>query len=222
MEYNTENIDQYLSGELSEPEVRAFEEKMKSDENFAYEVELHQTAIRVVQYPNFMREIKNVRKEIAAEDKPSTKGKKETPVVEQPKRPRTIRRLLAIAASLLLIAFAWFLIQNFQESDSPLAMTSTEIIDINGGGTKGEGDIETPLQQGIEYFNKKEYKNAITSFDQTIRENPNRRAEAQFLKADALYRMDKKPEAKAVLQSIRQSDSQQLYNKAQSILEKYK
>ncbi len=234
MQYNTENIDRYLSGELSEQEVKVFEEKMEGDEDFAYEVELHQTAVQVVQYPNFMRELKQVRREIAEEDKVSnlqpkendmeriSKGEEETPVIDiKTKRFFNIRRLMTIAASLLLIAISYFTIPILKQQTSPMAMTSVDIVNILGGGTKGES-TKTPLQQGIEYFKNKEYQTAIPLFDQVIRENPNRRAEAQFLKADALHRLKRKEEARAVLQSIKQSDKEQLYNKAQSILENYK
>lgn len=221
MEYNTEHIDQYLNGELSEPEVKAFEQKMRADKDFAYEVQLQDAAIQVIQYPNFMKDMRDLRNEIAEEES-KTDHKEETPVVTmKPKRSR-IRQLLSVAASLLLIALAYFIFQKFQPPATPMAMTSTKIINILGGGTKGENTTKTPLQQGIEHFENKEYQTAIPLFDQVIRENPNRRAEAQFLKADALHRLKRKEEARAVLQSIKQSDKEQLYNKAQSILENYK
>jgi len=209
MKYDTTHIDQYLNGELSESEVKIFEEKMRADKDFAYEVKLQDAAIQVIQYPNFMNEMKNVRDEIAAEE--------ETPVVQKKhKRFSIIRRLLPIAAMLLLIPSFYFL----WPSSNPIAATTTQIINFESG-TKGDA-AKTPLQQGINLFNDKNYQAAIPFFDQVIRETPNKRADAQFLKADALHRLDRKEEAKAVLQSIEQSDDEQFYNKAQSILEKYK
>lgn len=235
MEYNTENIDKYLNGELSESEVKAFEEKMKVDKDFAYEVELQDAAIQVIQYPNFMKEMKNVRDEIALEDESptfnqsienskapttDTQKEKETPVVKmKPKRSPIIRRLLTIAASLLLIISTYFIIP--KSSHSPMAATTDLIIKFESG-TKGDDITTTPLQQGIELFKNEDYQGAIPFFDQVIRENPNKRTDAQFLKAEALHYLDKKDEARAVLQSIKKSDNEKHYEEAQLILEKYK
>jgi len=216
MKYDTEHIDQYLNGELSESEVIAFEEKTRTDKDFAYEVELQDAAIQVIQYPNFMKEMKNVRDEIAAES--ATGVKEETPVVEMKPKRSYIRPLLAIAASLLLLILAYFIIP--KPPNSPMAATTDLIIKFESS-TKGDNTAKTPLQEGIEHFEKEDYQAAIPLFDQVIRETPNRRAEAQFLKADALHRLDKKEEARTVLENIKKTDNEQYYEQAQLILEKY-
>jgi len=238
MKFDTEHINQYLNGQLSESEVKALEEKMETDEDFAYEVELHQMAIQVVQYPNFMREIKNVRHEIALEDespalnqsiengdtsKTYPQKERETPIIEmKPKRPLIIRRLLAVAASLLLIILSYYTVSLLQQPSSPMASTTDLIIKFESGTKGEEGAEKTPLQQGIEFFEDKKYQNAIPLFDQVIRENPNKRTDAQFLKAEALHYLGRKDDARTVLQSIRKADDEKHYEEAQLILDNWK
>jgi len=185
---------------------------------------LQETAIQVIQYPNFMAEIKNVRREIAVEESPTlnqqredndvskthSQKERETPVVEMKSKHSLIRRLLATAASLLLIFLAYYLISTFQQSSSPMASTTNLIIKFESG-RKGEGIKESPLQQGIELFKDEDYQDAIPLFDQVIRETPIKRADAQFLKAHALHNLDRKDEARAVLQSIKKADNEKHY-----------
>jgi len=63
MKYDTQQIDKYLDGELSQPEVNNFEAEMKSDKDFAYEVKLQQTARETVEYANFMDKVERIRSE---------------------------------------------------------------------------------------------------------------------------------------------------------------
>jgi len=218
MKYDAEHIDQYLNGELSKAEVKAFEEKISTDKDFAYEVELQEAAIQAIQYPNFMRGIKNVRNEIATE--PTIGDKAKTSVVEmKPKRSRTIRRLLTIAATLLLIILAYFILP--KSPHNPMAATTDLIIKFESGD-KGGDTRKTPLQEGIKLFETGDYQAAIPLFDQVIRENPNKRTDAQFLKADALHHLGRKDDARAVLQSIKKVDNEKHYKEAQMILKKYK
>jgi len=126
-----------------------------------------------------MREMKNVRDEIALEDESPTLNQPiengdtsktypqkegETPIIEmKPKRPPIMRRLLAIAASLLLIFLAYHLIPTFQKPSSPIAATTDLIIKFESGTKGGEGIEKTPLQQGIELFeNEKIQTNLLT------------------------------------------------------------
>lgn len=233
MKYHTTHIDKYLNGELSQSEVKAFEEEMKVDKDFAYEVELQDAAIQVIQYPNFMREIKNVRNEIAVEDEnptlnqqikdkeaPTTDSQKEreTPVIKtKSKRSLIIRRLLTIAASLLLIAVAYFLLPQ-----NPMADTTQVLADKAISQTKGN-DTPTTMtlyQQSVKLFESGEYESAIKLFDQVIQEDADKRAAAKFFKADALHRLGRKDEVRAVLESIEKDAP--LYDKAQTVLKKYK
>jgi len=217
----TDRIEQFLDGEMTAEQEAAFKAQVKTDRDLAREVEAHLLATEGIQYFQETKEIKAEKSKVStssATEKLSRAAIENQKIIKKPKRSDNIRRLLAIAASFLLLILAYFMIP--KSPHSPMAETTTQIIKFESG-TRGENTTKTPLQQGIEYFGKEEYENAIPLFDQTIRENPNRRAEAQFLKADALHRMDKKPEAKAVLQSITKTDNEQYYNKAQSILEKY-
>ncbi len=102
MKYDTDQIEKYIAGKLSGAEVKAFEQRLKEDKDFAYEVRLHQTAIETVQYASFMKRVEKVREDIAEE---------ETPVIPiQSNRRKNMRWILAIAASLLIIPLLYFLI----------------------------------------------------------------------------------------------------------------
>lgn len=211
----TEIIQQYLEGEMTPQEVSNFEEQVKTDSDLAYELKLHQVAIAGVAHGEAIRFQEFKARMSAIEND----AKNETPLASlKPKPTNTVRRLLAIAAMLLLVFAAYLLWP--KTAATPMASVSTELIAFNESGTKSTAPNtpKTTLQEGIQLFKDKNYEAAIPLFDQTIQKNSNKRATAQFLKADALYRLGRKKEARTVLQSIRAADDERLYNAAQSIL----
>lgn len=216
MQY-TEKIERYLAGEMTAQEAAAFEQQVKTDSNLAYEVKLHQLAIAGVQhdenarFQDFKARMKAIEEEEVEES--------ETPVVSlKPERPNMIRRLFAVAAMFVLVLAAYLLWP--KTAANPMASLSKELIAFNESGTKGTAPDtpKTALQEGIQLFKNKEYKAAISLFDQVIQGNPDKRATAQFLKADALYRLGNKAEANTVLQSIRKVDDERIYRSAQAVL----
>jgi len=220
MKYDTEYIDKYLNGELSESEAKTFEEKMKADKDFAYEVELQDAAIQAIQYPKFVNKMNNIYKRIR-EDDPPVKEKQPTPVVEmKPKPPYNLRWLVAVAASLLLIILAYFLLP--KQTANPIAAITQELTEKAMSNTKGD-DAPPSMslyQESVKLFKNGEYKSAIKSFDQVIQEDEDKRAAAKLFKADALHRLDRKDEVRAVLESI--DENAPLYQKAQKVIKKYR
>lgn len=225
----TEIIDKYLDDEMTPQEATDFREQVKTNPELAREVKLHQLAIIGIQHSEEARFEKSKARMKAIE----SEIEKETPIKKiKPKRSSNIRWLRAIAASLLLIAFAYFLFSHLnltsqnqiadnQNVEELLASSTKEYIKAEeqnihrGNGTK-------PLnayQQGLKLFEEEKYEAAIEKFDQAIKEDVNQMDVAKLFKADALYRLDKKDEARIVLESIEKNAL--IYDRVQNILTKY-
>lgn len=220
MKYDTEYIDKYLNGELSKSEVKAFEEKMKADKDFAYEVELQDAAIQAIQYPKFVDKMNNIYERIKEPEDVSKKieeVKEPTPVVEMKPKPLRILRwaLVAAASIMLIVSIIIFLPKN------PMAVTTQELAEKAIGKNRGN-ETPTPMtlyQQSVKLFDNQEYESAIKLFDQVIKEDTDKRAAAKFFKADALHRLGRKKEVIQILGSIDKSSP--LYDKAQKTIKEY-
>lgn len=206
-----EKIEQYMEGEMSLTEAAEFEQEVKTNPELAKALKLHQLAITGIQHKDStdFKEFKSRMKQI---------DKQETPVIPLKQNKSSIlRKLLAVAAMLLVTMVGYFLWPE-PSSANPLASVSKELVSFHGSGTKGPDVSNSDLMNAIKLFENKQYDNAIPLLDKTIQQNPDKRAVALFLKADALSRIGKKSDAKAVLQSIQESDDAMLYKAAQRIL----
>lgn len=218
----TEIIDKYLEGEMPPQEATAFEQQVETDPDLAYELKLHQLAIASVQHKEEARfqEFKTRMKVIESE------AKDETPIVQlKPKRSGAVRWAMRIAAVLIPLLLLYFLFPFAQKQNNPLAVTSTKLIEAHVGGSRGEAP--TPqvvlLDEAIQSFKQENYQVAITSFDQIIKENPDERATALYLKADALHRIGKKDEARKTLERIcPETNDSTLCENTEEILKIYK
>lgn len=211
----SEKIEQYMSGEMNEQEAATFEQQVKDDPDLAYEVRIHQLAVL-----GMRRKDKARLQEFRDNIKNSSTDAEDTPIVPiKSQRPKIIRRLLAIAAMLFLTFLAYFLLP--KQIVSPMAATTKILIERGMSGDRNNGTTVplTPYQQGIELFTDKKYEGAIKLFDQVIKEDADKRAAAKFLKADALYRLGKENEVRAILESI--DEDSPLYDKARNVLKEY-
>jgi len=211
----SEKIQQYMSGEMNEQEATTFEQQVKNDPDLAYEVKLHRLAVLAMRDKDKAR-LQEFRNNI----KNSDTDEEDTPVVPiRSERPKIIRRLLAVAAMLLLAFFAYFLLP--KQTANPMAVTTQMLVERGMSEARSNG-ITVPLtsyQQGIELFSDKKYEDAIKLFDQAIQEDEDKRDSGKFLKADALHRLGRKDEARVVLESI--DKNALLYDEVQPILKKY-
>jgi len=152
--------------------------------------------------------------------------KDETPVVQlKPKRLGAIRWTMRIAAVLVPLLFLYFLFPFAQKQNNPLGATSTKLIEFHIDGSRGKAPMPQAvlLDEAILSFKDKKYEVAITSFDKIIKENPDQRATALFLKADALHRLGKKDEARKTLERIcPETNDNTLCENTQNILKNYK
>jgi len=232
----TEIIDKYLDGEMTPEEATAFEQQVKTDPDLAYEIKLHQLAIEGVQhsedtdFQEFKSRMEAIENEIAEEEKKETPKPQMEVIRDEGEKDnegnanRRIRRwAMRIAAVLIPLLLLYFLFPFTQKENNPLAATGTKLIELHVGGSKGVPVPQpSPLGEAIQLFQQKNYQAAIASFDQIIKENPEDRPTALFLKADALYRLDKKTEARKTLQRIcPEGNDETLCETTQGILEKY-
>lgn len=191
MKYDTQHIDQYLKGELSEPEIKAFEQQMQSDKDFAYEVKLQETAIETVQYANFMTKVEGVRQEIAGD---TTRPKENA---SQPSGVRWLRPLLGLAVAAMIALLIW---QPWQGSlvdryYTPIALDITQM-----------SDGEQELQQAQEAYNSGDYTEALPIFEKY----PNN-TKVQLAKGNAEYNLKKIDAAVATFQKIASGNSEDKY-----------
>jgi len=221
----TEIIDKYLDGEMTPQEEAAFEQEVKTDPDLADEIELHQLAIVGIQrIQKEKAQMEVVEREVETEQPALTVVEKSIEEIgEKQQKPSPVipmwRKLLPIAATLLLIPAIYFITLSFS---NPLKDRSIALIEhyqsTTQGGNNSDEPEKTTLLKGIDDFKEKDYPTAIVSFDQVIEKHPEQRSAALFLKADALYRQGKKAEALQVLKSIKQKDDGTLYEEVQAII----
>jgi len=232
MKYDTQYIDKYLDGELSEPEVNAFEEEIKIDKEFAYEVKLQQTARETVEYSNFMDKIDRIRNE-----KPSS---------EQVAIPSNsiIRRLIPIiglAAAALIALLIW---QPWQSSSVDSYYQPYALSTIHLGGEQSlqqaqnaynSGDyavalpvfekypdmVEVQLAKGNAEYNLGKLDAAATTFERVISANkyPYHEPAANWYLALTYLKQNQAEKAKTALQAIKRGE---YYDRAQQLLKKIK
>jgi len=163
----TEIIDKYLDGEMTPQEEAAFEQEVKTDTELAQEIELHQLAIVGIQ--RIQKE--KVRMEVVECE---VETERPTPPVEKPirevgekqQKPLPVipmwRKLLPIAATLLLIPAIYFITLSFS---NPLKDRSIALIEhyqsTTQGGNNSDEPEKTTLLKGIDDFKEKDYPTAI-------------------------------------------------------------
>jgi len=180
MRYDIQHIDKYLDDELSEPEVNAFEEEMQTNEDFAHEVKLQQTARETVEYANFMDKIETIRSEKSSS--------------EQSVKPSgsIIRRLLPVVglvAAALIVLLIW---QPWQRSFyQPYELNITQLSSSNSS-----------LQQAQNTYNSGDYTAAIPLLEKFPDTIP-----AQIAKANAHYELGEFDQAVASLKPIASGNS---------------
>lgn len=205
---------------MTSQEEVAFEAQAKTDPELAQEIELHQLAIVGIQHGQSARSqegkarMEALVEGVKAEQKPP-RVKPLPPVIPM------WRKLLPLAAMLLLIPAIYFITTSFSNplKSKSIALTEHYQSTTMGGNNPNEPE-KTTLLKGINDFEEKDFPTAIISFDQVIEKYPAQRSAALFLKADALYRQGKKADALQVLKSIRQEDDGTLYEEVQAIIEK--
>ncbi len=143
-----EEIRQYLAGELPDKEAAALEQKIRSDEQYAF----HYRSFRAAERGIRQKRISELETELAAEE--TEEGVDSEPVARilRIDRVRTRRRmttaLISAAAVIILLIIGWNQLQ-LGSSDSP---RGPAVVDVPGGeeeiipGASGARSIAIPIR----------------------------------------------------------------------------
>jgi tetratricopeptide (TPR) repeat protein len=161
-------IDDYFNGLLSTEEKQKFEQRCETDEQFADEVALYITTRQTM------------RTQLLEQKKNEWKLLGNTPVVEMQKPETKVVKInrwymLAAAASIIGIVF---LLNPFSKGAGEMASeyvkNNLEQLSVNMDGSKDS------LQLAINFYNQKEYKNALLLFNDIYQKDPSQTDALKF------------------------------------------
>ncbi len=159
---NIELIDNYLKGNLSDHAVQEFEQKLKTDTAFSAAVALQKDIISGIE-SHFDAQLKEKLQNIESE---FSQDKKETKVI-----PLQNWKPLAVAASVVLILavgyLKFFSAPNTQEVYLSYYEPYPNIV------SPSERSAESQKQDAMAFYEKGEYKTAISLFDTDLATSPN-------------------------------------------------
>ena len=194
-DYDIDDIERFLRGEMKGEELRLFEEKMKKDKYFAEEVNLHKD-IMVGANASFRQEMKNELKE-----------------VEKKYSKDNIRRfpkwtIISVAASISILIVAGFLFINSNESG----------LTLYNEYFKPYPNVVNPItrssvadeQEGFQQYEIGDYQSAISVFEEQLQEDPGNKAVMLYLAISNLMVSNDK-QAIDLLKKIVESPSDQFF-----------
>lgn len=214
MEENIYIIEQYIAGELEGKALEDFNEKLQNDPNFAADVKISQALHKHVSKENvdFLDAVKEVDEAYHAE--PKTKA----PTTPQPiTRVRFMRRLLAAAASiLLLIALGWLWLNYGSITSEKIYAKHFEV----HSSKMGSGE-ENLLVVGSEKLRDGKNQQALNDFDQVVKnskDNGEIEGKAKIYQALAYLKMGEIDACKDKLKEIDDAYIDEIKDKAKEIL----
>jgi len=186
----TQRIDAYLDNELSTKELANFEADLQTDTDLAAAFKIHKAereAVLLMLKEDYKSQIKEWRSNASDEEDEVESAK----VVSLPKKETTkvrpLRRILSIAASILVLLTAGSVFWG-NSNYSNNALGENWYMTADTGGDKGSAtSIDASYNAGIDaYFNQKDYQKAITEFSKI---NPQSESyiDAQYYLAHANY-----------------------------------
>lgn len=167
-------IENYLSGEMTDSERIDFESRLQSDKELSSLLEMYRT-IDFSMVQNQKAETQALREtldglgkkyfitgDLLAQDN-------KAPVVPISAKRNGYARVLAVAASLVLIVGAYFVFFDKPDAKQLADIYLRENFTIISQTMDGAGDL---LQKGIAAYNDKDYINASVIFDKIYAEEP--------------------------------------------------
>lgn len=189
-----EHIDDYLKGKLGEPLSTEFKKAMNESNELKEQVELYPVAERVLDIAA-AQELKNRIGDI--------RNKNATKVVPIQKKSPRIFRLVAIAASILLlvtVGTTWFM--NNQYSNEGIA--SRNFVPYDAGVLLGDND-DNAYTQGLLAYQKKDFAAAIAAFEK-VPTTDGLYNETQFYLGNAYLSEDKPEKAIIALETVQNAN----------------
>ena len=113
-EYNYQEIEQYLNGEMKEEELRDFQNKLEMDASLADEVEFYKDAGKVLEIQGFIKEVEsNLDKREFFAKEPENKGATTKSTILSVRR-LSVKRFLAYACCTFdLICFGGMVVHSY-------------------------------------------------------------------------------------------------------------
>jgi tetratricopeptide (TPR) repeat protein len=184
-------IEQYLAGELTPEENKAFEDRIKSDGVFAEKVDVYRSLS------------KNLRSRFSGEQdeqrlRESLQAISKAEIIKKSGKVISLQWYhWAAAASIALIAVFWFY------TATPTLPQYSEYAHHGTLAIAERGD-DTPVHQAEDAFNSANYAEAIQHFDYLLQSYPDN-TELQLYKGISLLELDRYKEAESIFDTIRNS-----------------
>lgn len=184
-------FESYLNNEMPTEEKTQFENRMKTDRDFNKSFTLYKETTQFLdnkfskETVDFKQNLQTISKEYFAE-----KEQKETKVI-------AFKPWYYAVAAILVIALGIF---TFTQNDPQYGDYNQH----ENAYFMERGDEDVNLKNAQDFFNAKEYANAVTAFEKVADLN---KPELQYFYAIALIETNKYPKAEALLKTIQQGTS---------------
>ncbi len=234
-------IEEYLTGRLTGEQLKTFEEKLKSDTEFAKEVQLYRELKSNISKKDldFMTLINEVKQDFHTNNTISTDNEGPSFTSKENKTRKVFPlRYLAYAASILLLLGLglWFFQNNDQQSLTMPALADQyyQSISTTMGESTDTEDWETRIDKlsfndlmniGEQYWQKEEYKKALKAFRYAKKvNNALLKAKSQFYQALCHLQLSDKTGAEKLLSKIPEKsdyteDAKEILKKLDKIIE---
>ena len=239
MEFNYEQIEKYIKGELSSTEAQSFEQELSANSALKEEVALYKDVQNTLSKQfKFEAEdavvettIAQLSKKYAAQNFKNNVSKPQENKEEEVENSKVsmIRRLLPLTTLAAAAALLLFFFNPFKNNISPaqLAAQNFELYQLDA--SMGSSDLKATWTEAIKNYRAENYEVAITKFDSFLKDNPDNK-EALLAKGCALLKLNKTDLAIQTFQQINNSKTANWYlalsylkndevTKAQPILE---
>ncbi len=224
MEYNYEQIEKYLKGELSMVELNNFEQELATNSTLKEEVALYKDVdASLNNHFRFEKEDKALKamfneygKKYAVEyasDQNNTsieQNIEHNDANKVPKRTTITRRLFPLAALAAAAALLLFLFNPFTNQVSPTQLAEQNFTPYTLETFMGGGQSDEILKKGKKYYNGKAYDLALENFNQYLGINAND-SEVLLAKGCAEFKLHQTNNAIQTFQKIKGQASAKWY-----------
>jgi len=239
MEFNYEQIEKYIKGELSSTEAQSFEQELSGNSALKEEVALYKDVQNTLSKQfKFEAEdaevettIAQLSKKYAAQNFKNNVSKPQENKEEEVENSKVsiTRRLLPLTTLAAAAALLLFFFNPFTNKISPSQIVTQNFERYEPDAYLATIDVKTAWQEAIKNYRAENYEVAITKFNSFLKDNPNNK-EALLAKGCALLKLNKTDLAIQTFQQINNSKTANWYlalsylkndevTKAQPILE---
>lgn len=187
-----ELIDRYLLGEMSEPELKAFEEQMANDEELLQDVDISRHIVKAFQYEGeqrafdtmkFMSEedlkkVLNLSEIKMTEDNISTTHKIK-PVYQKRSFSWLIPVSVAAATILIFLYIGFRPKYSTEQLFSQYYVTQSYETHPTRGGSELSIEEKKLIQQAKSFYLQKEYQQALSLYNQYLKDKPDWKIESE-------------------------------------------